>query len=138
MTVTQDVAPRGPTTALAQDHASLIVHGQDRTGIVATVGSVLTRHGANIVSLDQYSDNPQGGAFFQRTVFTLDYLKAVLPGIRKDLGAALAKGFRPGVPAPRHVGAETRRDLRLRNPITACSTCCGGTGAVNCRSTWPW
>jgi formyltetrahydrofolate deformylase len=94
VTVTQDVAPRGPTTALAQDHASLIVYGQDRTGIVAAVGSVLTRHGANIVSLDQYSDNPHGGAFFQRTVFTLDYLKAVLPGIRKNLGATLAKGFR--------------------------------------------
>jgi formyltetrahydrofolate deformylase len=93
VTVTQDVAPRGPATALAQDHASLIVYGQDRTGIVAAVGSVLTRHGANIVSLDQYSDNPHGGAFFQRTVFTLDYLKAVLPGIRKDLGATLAKGF---------------------------------------------
>jgi formyltetrahydrofolate deformylase len=94
VTMTQEVAARGATTALAQDLASLIVYGQDRTGIVAAVGSVLTRHGANIVSLDQYSDNPHGGAFFQRTVFSLDHLKAVLPEIRKDLGAALAKGFR--------------------------------------------
>jgi formyltetrahydrofolate deformylase len=94
VTVTQQVARRDPATALAQDLASLIVYGQDRTGIVAAVGSVLTRHGANIVSLDQYSDNPHGGAFFQRTVFSLDHLKAVLPEIRKDLGSALAKGFR--------------------------------------------
>jgi formyltetrahydrofolate deformylase len=93
VTMTQEVASRSAPTALAQDLASLIVYGQDRTGIVAAVGSVLTRHGANIVSLDQYSDNPHGGAFFQRTVFSLDHLKAVLPAIRKDLGAALAKGF---------------------------------------------
>ena len=92
-TLTQEAAPRGAPVALAQDHASLIVHGRDRTGIVAAVGSVLTRHGANIVSLDQYSDNPQGGAFFQRTVFSLDNLKAVLPEIRTDLTAQLAKEF---------------------------------------------
>ncbi len=92
-TLTQEAPPRSAPVALGQDHASLIVHGRDRTGIVAAVGSVLTRHGANIVSLDQYSDNPHGGAFFQRTVFSLDNLKAVLPEIRKDLTAQLAKGF---------------------------------------------
>jgi formyltetrahydrofolate hydrolase len=34
------------------DHASLIVQGRDRTGIVSAVGSVLAGHDANIVSLD--------------------------------------------------------------------------------------
>jgi formyltetrahydrofolate deformylase len=53
---------------LAPDHASLIVQGQDRTGIVAAVASVLAGYGANTVSLDQYSDDPHGGAFFQRMV----------------------------------------------------------------------
>jgi formyltetrahydrofolate deformylase len=64
---------------LTRDHASLIVQGKDRTGIVATVASALASYGANIVSLDQYSDDPHGGAFFQRTVFSLDSLQAVLP-----------------------------------------------------------
>jgi formyltetrahydrofolate deformylase len=63
--------------------AVLIVQGKDRTGIVATVSSVLSGHGANIVSLDQYSDDPLGGAFFQRTVFSLD--NAALPAIEQDL-----------------------------------------------------
>ncbi|MEU9385729.1 SDR family oxidoreductase [Streptomyces sp. NPDC048279] len=50
-------------------------------GIVAALTAVLIRHGADIVSLDRYSDDPQGGAFFQRTVFTL-------PGPLEDLGPA--------------------------------------------------
>jgi formyltetrahydrofolate deformylase len=93
VTLTQEAAPRGKSLGLAQNHASLIVHGKDQTGIVAAVGSVLSKHGANIVSLDQYSDNPQGGAFFQRTTFSLDSLKAVLPVIGNDLRTQLVKGF---------------------------------------------
>ncbi|OIJ68148.1 formyltetrahydrofolate deformylase [Streptomyces mangrovisoli] len=65
--------------------ATLIVQGDDAPGIVAAVASVLGAHGANIESLDQYSDNPQGGAFFQRTVFRLDGLRAALPALRADL-----------------------------------------------------
>ena len=59
MTVTQ-AAPNGTAqkTGGAGHQASLIVQGADATGIVAAVTSVLGRHGANIVSLDQYSDNP--------------------------------------------------------------------------------
>jgi len=72
---------------------SLIVQGKDRTGIVATVSAVLSSHRANIVSLDQYSDDPSGGAFFQRTVFTLDGVQEVLPRLQADLDAALADGF---------------------------------------------
>ncbi len=73
--------------------ASLIVQGRDRTGIVATVSAVLSAHEANIVSLDQYSDDPSGGAFFQRTVFTLAGLQEALPRLQADLDAALADGF---------------------------------------------
>jgi formyltetrahydrofolate deformylase len=65
--------------------ASLIVQGKDRTGIVAAVASVLTGYGANIVSLDQYSDDPEGGDFFQRTVFSAGNLPAILPDIDKEL-----------------------------------------------------
>ncbi len=93
MTLSQAAAPRSASLPLASNHASLVVQGKDRTGIVAAVASVLSKHGANIVSLDQYSDNPQGGAFFQRTVFSCDNLKAVLPEIGEDLAARLAQGF---------------------------------------------
>ncbi|MER6207336.1 formyltetrahydrofolate deformylase [Streptomyces sp. NPDC001642] len=94
MTVTQaaphDIAKK---TGGAGHQASLIVQGADATGIVAAVTSVLGRHGANIVSLDQYSDNPQGGAFFQRTVFGLDSLRAELPGLRADFDKELVKPY---------------------------------------------
>ncbi len=78
---------------LPENHASLIVQGKDRTGIVAAVTSTLTSFGANIVSLDQYTDDPQGGDFFQRTVFSLAGLKAVLPEIEKELRKQLEKEF---------------------------------------------
>ncbi|MDC2956604.1 formyltetrahydrofolate deformylase [Streptomyces gilvifuscus] len=85
-------APAG-VARTGHGHASLVVRGKDRPGIVAAVGAVLGEHGANIVSLDQYSDNPQGGAFFQRTVFGLDHLRAVLPAVEEDLRGRLAGGF---------------------------------------------
>ncbi|MFD8305054.1 formyltetrahydrofolate deformylase [Streptomyces sp. NPDC059690] len=86
------VAP-AVTCRTGHGHASLVVRGKDRPGIVAAVGSVLGERGANIVSLDQYSDNPLGGAFFQRTVFGLDNLRAVLPAVEEDLRRRLAGGF---------------------------------------------
>lgn len=75
------------------DHATLLVHGADRPGIVGIVGSVLSEHNANIVTLDQYSDDPQGGDYFQRTVFTADALDVALPRIEADLRSRLATGF---------------------------------------------
>jgi len=73
--------------------ASLIVHGQDQDGIVAAVAAVLAGHRANIVALDQYSDDPVGGAFFQRTVFSAADLTAALPAIHDDLATALTEKF---------------------------------------------
>ncbi|MFI5896868.1 formyltetrahydrofolate deformylase [Actinoplanes sp. NPDC051513] len=93
MTITQEAPLQAPSPTHTHNQASLIVHGRDRTGIVAAVGAVLSKHKANIVSLDQYSDNPHGGAFFQRTVFSLDNLKAALPHIDDDLNSQLGKGF---------------------------------------------
>ncbi len=80
-------------SALRPDHASLVVHGRDQPGIVAVVTSALARHGANIVALDQHSDDPEGGAFFQRTVFHLPDYPALRPVLEQDLAAALAGGF---------------------------------------------
>jgi formyltetrahydrofolate deformylase len=76
-----------------RDHATLIVYGPDRPGIVAAVTTVLARHGANIVSLDQHSDDPQGGAFFQRTVAHIPDLVAATPALEEDLGAIVGGEF---------------------------------------------
>lgn len=94
MTVPQASPASAAKRSKGADHqASLIVQGVDATGIVAAVTLLLSKHGANIVSLDQYSDNPQGGAFFQRTVFGLDGLQAALPALRADLDEGLAKRY---------------------------------------------
>ncbi|MFI1030060.1 formyltetrahydrofolate deformylase [Streptomyces sp. NPDC020951] len=94
MTVTQAAAAATSKNRGGVGHqASLIVQGADATGIVAAVTSVLGRHGANIVSLDQYSDDPQGGAFFQRTVFGLDGLQAATPALRADFDKDLVTKY---------------------------------------------
>ncbi|MBN9199074.1 MAG: formyltetrahydrofolate deformylase [Microbacterium ginsengisoli] len=74
----------------SRDHACLIVYGPDKAGVVAAITALITRHEGNIVSLDQYSDNPQGGAFFQRVVFHRPNLTAALPSIEEDLAETLA------------------------------------------------
>lgn len=72
-----------------RDHACLIVHGPDRAGIVAAVSALVTRNDGNILSLDQYSDDPTGGAFFQRVVFHRPELTAAMPEIESDLAKTL-------------------------------------------------
>ncbi|MFF3567755.1 formyltetrahydrofolate deformylase [Nocardia jiangxiensis] len=89
----QDLRPATATTGRREPLASLTVQGLDRPGITAAVTDVLSKHGANIVSLDQYSDDPSGGAFFQRTVFSARDLPDVLPAVRQDLDTVLREGF---------------------------------------------
>jgi formyltetrahydrofolate deformylase len=82
---TTQVAPAATPTPVAEParpHASgarLLVQGADRPGIVAAVSGVLSDAGANIVSLDQFSSDPSGGRFFQRTMFQLEGLDASRP-----------------------------------------------------------
>jgi formyltetrahydrofolate deformylase len=78
---------------LVPDHACLIVHGSDRPGIVAAVSALITRHRGNIVAFDQYSDDPVGGAYFQRVVFHRPDLAAALPEIEADLARTVGEGF---------------------------------------------
>jgi formyltetrahydrofolate deformylase len=75
------------------DQGVLIVFGKDQPGIVAAVSAVLARIGANIVSLDQYSDNPEGGRFYQRTVFHLNDLNVAVPALEAELAEVITKGF---------------------------------------------
>lgn len=74
-----------------QDYGRLIVWGADRPGIVANVSAVLTEHGANIISLNQSSSDPEGGRFFQRTVFHLPELSARLDELEHALKAKLGE-----------------------------------------------
>ena len=57
-----------PTTA------RLLISCPDRPGIVAAVSGFLFAHGANIVSSDQHSLDPEGGRFFMRMEFTMEAL----------------------------------------------------------------
>jgi formyltetrahydrofolate deformylase len=75
------------------DHACLIVHGSDRPGIIAAVSALITRNDGNIVAFDQYSDDPSGGAYFQRVVFHRPELPAAFPAIESDLARTLGDGF---------------------------------------------
>jgi formyltetrahydrofolate deformylase len=57
--------PSGRRTAV------LLLTCPDRRGIVAAVAEFLSRHGANIVEVDQHTDHDEG-VFFQRVEFELD------------------------------------------------------------------
>lgn len=72
------------------DHACLVVDGPDQQGTVETISALITRNSGNIISLDQYSTDPQGGRFYQRVVFHRKDLVAALPDIEADLAATLA------------------------------------------------
>lgn len=78
-----------PIPQLLPNHACLIVYGKDRPGIVAAVSALITRHEANIVAFDQYTDDPVGGAYFQRVVFHRADLDVALPAIEADLAATI-------------------------------------------------
>ncbi len=82
--------------AAARDPASgvrLIISGEDRPGIVAAVSTLLRDSGANIISLDQYSTDPEGGRFYQRTVFHLEGFAAVRPELERKLDERLVAGL---------------------------------------------
>jgi len=71
----------------------LVVHGTDRPGIVAAVTGVLADFQANIVSLDQYSSDPVGGQFFQRTEFNVPDFIAIKPQLEAALGEIVGDGL---------------------------------------------
>jgi formyltetrahydrofolate deformylase len=71
----------GSHTGHGADHtARLLISCPDGPGIVAAVSRFLFEQGANIVSSDQYSTDPQHGSFFMRSTF-------YLPAIDADRGA---------------------------------------------------
>ena len=68
-------------------NARLLISCPDRPGIVAAVSSFLFRHGANIVSSDQHSTDPEGGRFFMR----MEFATAEMDLHREQLEAAFER-----------------------------------------------
>lgn len=89
MTITA-LSPATADTRHTADEGRLIVRGNDRPAIVAAVSKLLAEAGANIVSLDQYSTDPAGGRFFQRTVFRLQDLAVARPELEAALDRELS------------------------------------------------
>jgi formyltetrahydrofolate deformylase len=71
----------------------LLVSCPDRPGIIAAVSRFLYEHGANIVESDQYSTDPEGGAFFLRTVFHRAGLAAVRGDLERRFAAEVGHPF---------------------------------------------
>jgi len=76
-----------------EDVVRLLVQGEDKPGIVAAVTTTLLKFNANIISLDQFSNDHMGGRFFQRTEFHLPGFNAVRGELEKALDEALGKKF---------------------------------------------
>jgi formyltetrahydrofolate deformylase len=73
--------------------ARLTVQCADRPGIVAAVGRALAESGANILALDQFTTDPKGGTFTQRTVFQVPALQAAWPDLEAAVATHLGKPF---------------------------------------------
>jgi formyltetrahydrofolate deformylase len=70
----------GSHTGHGTDHtARLLIQCRDGRGIVAAVSRFLFDQGANIVTSDQYSTDPEHGMFFMRSTF-------YLPRLEQDAG----------------------------------------------------
>jgi formyltetrahydrofolate deformylase len=88
--ITDDGRPHA-TVALTRP-LRLLISCPDRPGIVAAVSRFVFDAGANIVRSDQYSTDPESGAFFLRMEFTLGASER--DGFAERFGPAVAQPFR--------------------------------------------
>jgi formyltetrahydrofolate deformylase len=82
-----------PTAGASADVGRLLVTCEDRPGLVSAVSTFLTRAGANIVSLDQHSTNPDGGTLVQRTIFRMPGLAAEMDDLNRRFADTVAAEF---------------------------------------------
>jgi formyltetrahydrofolate deformylase len=77
-------------------HGRLLIRSPDRHGIVAAVAGFLAASGANIVSSDQHSTDPEGGEFFMRMEFNLEHgdLRALGRAFAQEVGERLDMDWR--------------------------------------------
>lgn len=78
--------------ATGPDTARLLVSCPDRRGIVAAISTFFFERGANIVTADQYSSDPEGGTFFLRITFHLADMAAGRERLLNEF-AEVAKRF---------------------------------------------
>jgi len=71
----------------------LLISCADRPGIVAAVSRFLHEAGANIVSSDQHTTDPEGGSFFMRMEFTLPMDRAEHAEFERRFATAVAEPF---------------------------------------------
>ncbi|MGF4046210.1 formyltetrahydrofolate deformylase [Paenarthrobacter nitroguajacolicus] len=81
---------RNRSTAEPADIARLNISCPDEPGIVAKVTGLLSRHGANIVSLDQFTTGIEDGILYQRTVFHMPGFTAKQESLEAAIEAELA------------------------------------------------
>jgi formyltetrahydrofolate deformylase len=74
-----------------EDVARLLVSCPDRHGIVAAVSAGISEAGANIVSSEQHSTDPEGGTFFLRLELHLQGLAAKWPALEASLSRIAAE-----------------------------------------------
>jgi formyltetrahydrofolate deformylase len=77
----------------AANRARLLVSCPDRHGIVAATAGLLSELGANIVTSDQHSTDPEGGAFFLRMEFHLEGLADKQAELEHRFASEIADGF---------------------------------------------
>ena len=85
-------APAAPETRRA-GITRLLISCPDRAGIVAAVSQFLNEAGANIVSADQYSTDPAGGAFFMRNEFHLPLSEEERPAFEARFASEVGDPF---------------------------------------------
>jgi formyltetrahydrofolate deformylase len=83
--------------------ARLLISCPDGPGIVAAVSSFLAGRGANILSSDQYTTDPEGGRFFMRMEFELaaDDSRESLDAGLAEIGERFAMDWRVAYPSER-------------------------------------
>jgi formyltetrahydrofolate deformylase len=88
----------GSHTGHGADHtARLLISCPDGPGIVAAVSRFLFEQGANIVTSDQYSTDPEHGSFFMRSAFylpSIDGDRAAFEGAFGELSERFAMQWR--------------------------------------------
>lgn len=75
-----------------ENKARFLIKCPDQPGIVRAVSDFLYNHGANIVTSDQYTMNPEGGQFFMRIEFECENLSEMKKELEKDF-ESVAKEF---------------------------------------------
>jgi formyltetrahydrofolate deformylase len=91
----------------------LLITCPDRHGIVAAVAGFLAGSGANIITSDQHSTDPEGGEFFMRMEFTLEHgdLSSLGRAFAQEVGDRLDMRWRlTDADTPKRVGVLVSRE----------------------------